>query len=132
MLTVTKIIKFDAAHRLYKYNGACSNIHGHGYRAEITYSGIIDSLGMVKDFKDIKAEIGSTIMSTFDHALVLNKEDPLARILAKRTRLFLMEGNPTAENMAMYILQTAKNIIKVRIWETDTSFAEVQRDYLQG
>jgi 6-pyruvoyltetrahydropterin/6-carboxytetrahydropterin synthase len=48
-------------------------------------------------------------------------------------RLFLLPFNPTAENMARYLLEEAApefmkgsggKIVRVRIWETEESYAE--------
>ena len=36
MLTVTKSIKFDAAHVLTNHQGLCKNLHGHTYRVEVS------------------------------------------------------------------------------------------------
>ena len=36
MTTVTKSVKFDAAHVLTDHQGLCGNLHGHAYRAEET------------------------------------------------------------------------------------------------
>lgn len=139
-----KNIKFCAAHRLYKYEGVCSNIHGHNYIAEIhVEQDILDSLGMVIDFKKISETIGDWIDKNWDHALLYHKNDiQLGDLLIYGAELaflknFMMPYNPTAENMAKYLLETVNSlfihhngfrILKVRIWETDTSYAEAIRD----
>lgn len=143
----TKQIKFSAAHRLLNYVGDCANIHGHNYVAEITFSStcIPKSSGMVIDFKEIKKSVGTWIMKNWDHSLVIHKDDNFLIEFARgqRMKFYVMrEGNPTAENMCKEIkslLQTMKfdgvdslyspkrNAIfeKVKIWETDSSYAEI-------
>lgn len=119
MQSVTKSLHFCAGHRLYQYNGACSNIHGHNYRVEITIAGEPDELGMVLDFKTIKATIGKWLDENWDHALLLNKDDPLII----DTKTFRTDGNPTAEYMARYLFDKFK-LYKVKVWETEDSYAE--------
>lgn len=136
-MRVTKIFTTETAHRLLGYKGACSNIHGHTYRFEVTFQGEqLDELGMVIDFKEIKNNIGGLISDFFDHCIVLNEKDPLIDILHNclTTNVSVMTGNPTAENMALLLkksivslLKTGPNnvtLYKVVVWETPTSFAE--------
>lgn len=60
MITLTKIFRFEAAHAIHGYTGACANIHGHSYELHVCVSGtqqdhrFIEGSGMVMDFKDLK------------------------------------------------------------------------------
>ena len=36
MITVTKTVKFDAAHVLTNHQGLCKNLHGHTYRVDVS------------------------------------------------------------------------------------------------
>ena len=55
MVTVTKTVKFDAAHVLTNHQGLCKNLHGHTYRVDVSVSRPDESAGdMVIDFKDLK------------------------------------------------------------------------------
>jgi 6-pyruvoyltetrahydropterin/6-carboxytetrahydropterin synthase len=134
---VTKIFKFDAAHRLYSYQGLCNHIHGHTYVAEITISAeALNSQEMVVDFKEIKQKIGGWIDENWDHALLLHSADPLSNVIKKvidMPRLYLFDSNPTAEAMATILCAVAEeyyrdrgalNVGSVKIWETPTSYAE--------
>lgn len=112
---VTKIVGFEMAHQLEEcYSQECKNIHGHGYRLEVTFEGAVhEETGMVMDFKQIK-EILKPIIDQYDHKF-LTKES--------------YGKNPTAENMAYDIFQAIRKktllISKVRLWETDTGYADV-------
>ena len=55
MTTVTKTVKFDAAHILTNHDGLCKNLHGHTYRVDISVSQA-DSIDqdMVIDFAKLK------------------------------------------------------------------------------
>jgi len=81
---------FSAAHRLVGYDGACANLHGHNWDVEIFVRGSrLNALGMLVDFRDIKAAIRD-VMKEIDHT-------DLNQLPA-----FLRE-NPTSENLARYL-----------------------------
>ena len=127
--SVTKLISFCYGHRLLRYDGKCKHLHGHNGRAEITVRmGKLDERGMVIDFGDIKKTIGSFIDEELDHKILLCKDDPLIPKLKElREPHFVMEENPTAENIAKLIFESARKlklpVVSVKLWETDTSFA---------
>ena len=71
MLTVTKSVKFDAAHVLTNHQGLCKNLHGHTYRVEASVSQAPeDTADMVIDFKDLKRVCEEVILARFDHAFI--------------------------------------------------------------
>ena len=59
---VTRSFTFEAAHRLPWHGGRCRDLHGHGYRLEVTVEGPVDANGVVIDFDDVV--IRSTVSST--------------------------------------------------------------------
>lgn len=83
MLKVTKELKFCGAHRLLGYNGPCKNIHGHNYRVFITVESwhvtqgdkLLNNLGLLIDFKQIKDIVQTWIDTNLDHAIVIHKDD---------------------------------------------------------
>jgi 6-pyruvoyltetrahydropterin/6-carboxytetrahydropterin synthase len=104
MYKVTKEVKWEAAHRLLGYKGSCGNIHGHSYKAIFTFEAKeLDEMGMVLDFSYIKREIKNWIDINWDHSLILYDKDPLVRLLSEKTKIFTLQGNPTAENMAKHL-----------------------------
>jgi 6-pyruvoyltetrahydropterin/6-carboxytetrahydropterin synthase len=127
--SVTKTISFCYGHRLLRYEGKCRHLHGHNGRAEITVRTTqLDPRGMVIDFGDIKKTIGSFIDDHLDHKILLCKDDPLLpKLKEMKEAHFVMEDNPTAENIAKLIYESARNlklpVVSVKLWETDTSFA---------
>jgi 6-pyruvoyltetrahydropterin/6-carboxytetrahydropterin synthase len=129
MYRVTKHIDFCYGHRLLNYDGQCRHLHGHNGRVEIDIeSDQLDARGMVVDFSDIKHIVKAWIDETLDHRMLLNKADPLVPFLQQRGELhFLMDENPTAENIAKLIFQHARSkglpVVEVRLWETPTSYA---------
>lgn len=139
-----KQIKFCAGHRLVGHEGKCANLHGHNYIAQIHVTGNeVDQLGRVVDFAVINRLFKGWIDDNWDHGMLLWEEDTeaikaLNSISTSRT--FLMPYNPTAENMARYLLfEVAPDLVdevkgydiavsKVVIWETENSAAEVSFD----
>ena len=73
MITVTKTVRFDAAHVLTNHQGLCKNLHGHTYRVDISVTQAAgDVRDMVIDFKDLKKIATEIICDRFDHAFVYN------------------------------------------------------------
>lgn len=112
---------FSAGHALRGYRGKCENPHGHNYKVRITLAGeSLDSIGLLWDFKDLKAAM-NTVIDRLDHQY-LNDVEP-----------FKVQ-NPSAENLAKYFYQETAARLKastqgrvavkdVRVWETDTTTA---------
>jgi 6-pyruvoyltetrahydropterin/6-carboxytetrahydropterin synthase len=124
MYRVTREIDFCYGHRLLNYAGKCRYLHGHNGRAIITLTGAaLDERGMLVDFGDIKREIQHWIDENLDHNMILCRDDPILPVLQSRgERVFIMEVNPTAENIARLIYDHAAGaglpIAEVRLWET--------------
>jgi len=105
MFQVTRELHFCYGHRLLHYEGKCRNLHGHNGRAVITLeTPVLDSLGMVVDFSKIKKVVSAWLDANLDHRMLLHKDDPVWPELRRRGEpLFVLEVNPTAENIAKLI-----------------------------
>jgi 6-pyruvoyltetrahydropterin/6-carboxytetrahydropterin synthase len=136
-LTIMRRIRFCAGHRLFRHGGKCEHFHGHNYVADFFVSGDSqDSVGRVVDFADLKARCKGWIDEHWDHSFLVFEKDQNAIDALKAVspcRFFPMPTNPTAENMARYLLEEAApqfmegsgaRVVRVRIWETEDSFAE--------
>ena len=129
MFRVSREIDFCYGHRLLNYNGKCKYLHGHNGRAIITIeSATLDERGMVLDFSEIKNVVSRWIDEKLDHRMLLNTMDPMAPLLENMGEpLFLMDENPTAENIARLIFEfTASRgfpIVECQLWETPRCFA---------
>jgi 6-pyruvoyltetrahydropterin/6-carboxytetrahydropterin synthase len=133
MFRVSREIDFCYGHRLLNYDGKCKYLHGHNGRAIITIeSATLDERGMVLDFSDIKNVVSRWIDDKLDHRMLLNRSDPLVSLLEKSGEpLFLMDENPTAENIARLIFEfTASRgfpIVECQLWETPRCFATYRK-----
>ena len=110
---------FSSAHQLRGYRGKCENLHGHNYRIEIYAHGReLDKTGLLVDFVELKAA-ADEVVNYLDHRNI-NELPP-----------FDEELNPSAENLARYILERVSSrvgdervsVYKVRCFETPTSVA---------
>ena len=129
MFRVSREIEFCYGHRLLNYEGKCRYLHGHNGLAIITLeSETLDDRGMVLDFTDIKRIVSTWIDENLDHRMLLHKNDPFVPVLQKLNEpMFLMDANPTAENIARLIHEyTASRgfpIVETKLWETPHCYA---------
>ena len=132
MTTVTKTVKFDAAHILSDHAGLCKNLHGHTYRVDVSVAQNTDA-DMVIDFKELKRIVNEVICDRFDHAFIYNTESAGEREIAAVVEKNGMRTVPipfrsTAENLAKLFFGELKARIPglsgVKVWETADSCAE--------
>ncbi|MFO0940724.1 MAG: 6-carboxytetrahydropterin synthase [Pirellulales bacterium] len=144
-LTIMRRIRFCAGHRLFKHGGKCEHFHGHNYVADFfVTSETQDSVGRIVDFSDLKTRCKGWLDEHWDHSFLVFEQDDnaiQALKLVQPSRLFQLPYNPTAENMAKYLLEVAApefmkgsgaRVVRVRIWETEDSYAEAAIDNLSG
>jgi 6-pyruvoyltetrahydropterin/6-carboxytetrahydropterin synthase len=124
MFSVSREIDFCYGHRLLDYAGKCRHLHGHNGRTIITIEqSDLDPQGMVLDFSKIKQTIQQWLDANLDHRMVLHRDDPAVPLLKQLGEpMFLMDANPTAENIAKLIYDFAVGqglpVVEVRLWET--------------
>ena len=129
MYEITRNLSFCYGHRLLNYDGKCKHLHGHNARAVIILEQEeLDDRGMLVDFKDIKDVVKKWVDAELDHNMLLCKDDPILPVLREAgERFFVMDDNPTAENIAKLIYEFVAAadypVIDVSIWETDTCYA---------
>lgn len=101
-----------SAHRLRGYEGRCKDLHGHTWKIEVTLiSATLDAIGMVADFKVMKALL-KEILDPIDHVCLNDLP-------------FFQEVNPTTENIAKYVFQKFSvacaplKVKQVEVWESE-------------
>ena len=138
MTTVTKTVKFDAAHILTNHQGLCKNLHGHTYRVDVSVAQADGAGGdMVIDFKDLKRIASEVVCERFDHAFIYNTESPgeseIAAVVEKNgMRVVPIPFRSTAENLAKLFFDELKvripGLFSVKVWETVDSCAEYRAE----
>jgi 6-pyruvoyltetrahydropterin/6-carboxytetrahydropterin synthase len=131
-------LEWDAAHRVLRHESKCANLHGHRYKAEITCAAKLDPLGRVVDFGRVKEIVGTWIDDNWDHTTLANEEDAVLISFVEDQGLgrnvYTFEGEPTAENIALALLQISQSLLdaagvrvrveRVRVHETPNCWAD--------
>jgi len=144
---ICKTFEIENGHMLSKHADLCKFPHGHSRKVEVVLEAdTLDKNEMVCDFKALKEAMHDYIQS-LDHAICVNTADPNYKQLkaAYGDRVVGFEAlDPTTEVMAKaihdvlkqnlcayaanpsakYPITSAPRIVKVRVWETSSSWAE--------
>lgn len=136
-VTCTRRVHFDAAHRVKDHESKCKMLHGHRYVVEVTFEAEkLDDLGRVIDFGSVYKLLGDWIDTYWDHNILLwDKDKSLGNAVAEETgqKVFYLPYNPTAENIALYLLEEVcpklfeddkAGCVAVRVNETPNCFAD--------
>lgn len=133
---VCKIFTFDSAHQLVGHKGKCANVHGHTYKLEVILKGLLkgpeneSDEGFVIDFSDVKDIVKKIVVDQLDHSFIAMGNEPVLSVLKETgSKVTILGFRTTAENMCMYIAHELRlanlPVYSVRLWETPTSWAEV-------
>jgi len=129
MYSITKHVRFCYGHRLLGHQGKCRHLHGHNATAVIRLeSRELNPLGMVCDFGDVGSYVKTWLDAEIDHTLLLHRDDPVLPLLKSAgERVYVMNDNPTAENIARLIFEQVQRrgfpVVEVSLRETDTAQA---------
>ena len=145
MTQITKIFHFEMAHAIYGYMGTCKDIHGHSYELHVSVTNgenddeYINSPGLLLDFKELKSIVNANVIEKFDHRLVLSgKYRNSNKGIATEENLFILEAEPTAENLLIFIRRNIENelpegilLASLKLFETKDSYAEWNNNNIQ-
>jgi len=143
MRSVTKIFKFDAAHRLINdYPDNCRHLHGHTYECSVTIElrkmqhmgesqyqeTNLDQYGFVFDYNEMK-KLKIWIDENLDHAtLVAFNDTELRDFLASqegRNKHYLFENQTSAEIISEHIYKIASEMFdNYRVFVSEVSVNE--------
>lgn len=110
MYYVSKRMEIAGAHNLkLSYESKCANIHGHNWIVTVyCKSKTLNANGMIVDFKHVKEKIHGYL----DHGYLNN----------------LLPFNPTAENIARWVVEQIPECYKAQIQESEGNIAIYERD----
>lgn len=110
MYYVKKRFEISAAHRLeLSYESKCSNVHGHNWIVTVECRAKeLNKDGMVTDFTHIK----QMVKERLDHSLIND----------------VIDMNPTAENIARWIVDHVPNCWRCEVQESEGNSAAYEKD----
>lgn len=101
----------SCGHRVVGHENKCRFLHGHNYCFTFYCEGQLDDIGRVIDFGVIKQKLCMWLEDEWDHKFLAWEEDPVMRAVDVAGQkdvcmsIVFLPFNPTAENMAEYLLQ---------------------------
>ena len=130
-VTVTRLLRFNAAHRVHNpalsddenasLFGKCNNPnwHGHNYRLEVSVHGEIDErTGYVMDLGLLRDIVEREVLARTDHRNFNIDVDYMRGII------------PTTENIVVAMWRVLKPVVapakltRLRLWETDNNYVD--------
>jgi 6-pyruvoyltetrahydropterin/6-carboxytetrahydropterin synthase len=150
---ICKSFEIESGHMLAKHPDKCQFPHGHTRKVEfVLEADTLDQNDMVCDFKVVRDTMAG-FLDQYDHAMCMNTEDPqyshFKAAYGERVIDFV-KTDPTTEVIAKvifdffktrlaeyaaradmrYPIRPSLKVIKVRLWETSSSWAEYSEENL--
>lgn len=148
--TAERYHDISTGHRVVGHENKCRHLHGHNYRIHFVCQAeqgneALDNIGRVIDFGVIKEKLCMWVENNWDHKFLAWEKDPIMQsitcvdfaamdpVLKEADDAMLQESivfvpfNPTAENMAQYLVEvigpqqlagTCVELVSVKIEET--------------
>lgn len=134
-MKIARQFHWEMGHRLQFHKGECKNLHGHSYRMWVELEGECDQNGMLIDYGEMK-KIIQPFIDPIDHCFLCDEQDEYMKSFLQTSsfKVVYVPFPTTAEKISEYLLEKIWNVfktnerihsIKIRLAETETSYAEV-------
>lgn len=119
-ITAERYHDISCGHRVVGHENKCKWLHGHNYRVHFTCeANQLDNIGRVIDFGVIKQKLCMWLEDNWDHKFLAWEQDPVMYTIETALNkdcwedefcvfsnsIVFVPFNPTAENMAQYIVE---------------------------
>ena len=120
IMKINREHEIHCGHRVVGHEGKCRNLHGHGYVIHFTCeadNGKLDNVGRVIDFGEVKSKLCMWLEDHWDHKFIVWEKDYELLTIANESingrlqcgsvinnSFVFVPFNPTAENMAQYLV----------------------------
>ena len=133
----------SVGHKVTGHESKCAHLHGHNYRIHfVCEAEELDKIGRVLDFEAIKNKLCQWLEDYWDHKFLIWENDPwmIDLCLIDKGGTLPVSFNPTAENMAKYLVNTVGpsqlrgsniKLVKVIVEETQKCSASYEIPYTQ-
>lgn len=115
----TRYHDISCGHRVFGHESKCRFLHGHNYRIFfVCEANELDSVGRVLDFSVMKSVLCEWLEENWDHKFLVWYKDPIIATLLSLREFADAEGlievpfNPTAENMAEFLLHNGNRLLR--------------------
>lgn len=119
MITANRYHDISVGHRVHGHESKCAHLHGHNYRVHFEVEAPkLDAVGRVLDFSVIKSHLCMWLEDNWDHKFLAWEDDGFMLHIAQGAdfgdgeaynmligSLVWVPFNPTAENMAEYLVE---------------------------
>jgi 6-pyruvoyltetrahydropterin/6-carboxytetrahydropterin synthase len=108
VITAERYHDFSCGHKVTGHESKCAHLHGHNYRVHFrARAELLDGVGRVIDFSVLKATLCQWLEDNWDHKFLIWSGDDTAAILKTLDPdgVVWVHFNPTAENMALFLLE---------------------------
>jgi 6-pyruvoyltetrahydropterin/6-carboxytetrahydropterin synthase len=129
-ITATRYHDFSYGHRVCGHESKCANLHGHNGRVVFHCEAeALDAVGRVIDFSVIKSTLCKWLEDEWDHKMLIYHADPWsAHLQSIDPTVVLTRFNPTAENMAEYLIRrVAPRLLPDNVTLTKVEFFETRK-----
>lgn len=138
MLSLTRVYRFSASHRLYspalsesenaRVFGKCNNPYGHGhnYDLSVTVAGEVEELtGRLIDIRELDEFVQSKVLRLFSHRNMNEDVPQFAELVPTTENVVLVIAELLEQSWAEFVGEAGPRLQSVHVQETDRNGFEL-------